>query len=205
MKKQILLSVMVIGVVAVTTFQATKAYFTDSAKSLGSNFTVGTLDLSVGGANGTNIEPFIINNIGADNTSLSGAKTWTITNNGTLPGRLYFKLENIQNKENGCNTPEAKVDVTCDDPGVGQGELGKLITTKIYLNDQLVTTTNLADGAGTAIVEAWNRLSPTILTANQTTNVKLEWSMAPEGYGNEIQSDSLGFDVGFDLVQASAQ
>lgn len=203
MKKQIAISMLVISVVCVTTFQATRAYFTDSARSLGSNFTVGTLDLEVGGANGTNVEPFVINNIGADANTTSGAKTWTVTNKGTLPGRLYFKLENITNKENGCNNPESIVDTTCGNPGIGEGELGNLITTKIYLADQLVVTTPLSTANQATITNAWNNLAPVIIQPGQSTQVKLEWSMQADGYGNEIQSDSLGFDVGFDLVQAA--
>lgn len=203
MKKQVAMSLLVISVVCVTTFQATKAYFTDSAKSLGSNFTVGTLDLEVGGANGTNVEPFVINNIGADANTTGGAKTWTVTNKGTLPGRLYFKLENIINKENGCNNPESKADTTCANPGDGEGELGNLITAKIYLADQLITTTNLSPTSQITINNTWNNLAPVIVQPGQSSQIKLEWNMAIDGYGNEIQSDSLGFDVGFDLVQVA--
>jgi len=202
MKNQIAISILVITVVCVTTFQATKAYFSDSAKSVGSNFTVGTLDLEVGGANGSNVEPFIINNIGSDSNTMNGSKTWTVTNKGTLPGRLYFKLENIVNKENGCNSPEALADTTCGDPGLGDGELGNLITAKVYLNNTEVVSTQLNHNSKTVISEAWSTLNPAIVTPGQSTEVKLSWSMAADGYGNEIQSDSLGFDVGFDLVQS---
>lgn len=203
MKKQVALSLLVITVVCVTTFQATKAYFSDSAKSLGSNFTVGTLDLEVGGANGANVEPFVINNIGSDANAMSGAKTWTVTNKGTLPGRLYFKLENVVNKENGCNTPEAKADTTCSNPGIGEGELGNLITAKIYLSDTLVTSTKLDNSSQNIIAGAWSNLTPVVIAPGMSTQVKLEWNLVADGYGNEIQSDSLGFDVGFDLVQST--
>ena len=203
MKKQAALSLLIICVVCVTTFQATKAYFSDSAKSLGSNFTVGTLDLEVGGVNGANVEPFIIDNIGANANTTNGTKTWTVTNKGTLPGRLYFKIENIVNKENGCNSPESVVDTTCGNPGNNEGELGKIITANTYLGEQLVTSTNLSSTSQALISTAWNDHSPIIIQSGQSTQVKLEWNMAADGYGNEIQSDSLGFDVGFDLVQAA--
>lgn len=203
MKKRAALSVLVISVVIVTTFQATKAYFTSRAKSVGSTFTVGTLDLEVGGASGSSVEPFSISNIGADANSMTGAKTWSVTNKGTLPGRLYLKIDNLANNENGCNSPEAEVDTTCNTPGTGEGELGKSLTLKAYLNDQVVATTNLDTASQKAIETAWNTLSPVILQAGQTAQVELEWSMAAEGYGNEIQSDSVGFDVDFDLVQVA--
>ncbi len=194
---------LIICVVMVTTFQATKAYFTSNAKSKGSSFTVGTLDLEVGGKSGSSVEPFNITNIGADPNSMSGSKTWSVTNKGTLPGRLYLKIDNLANAENGCNSPEMEVDTTCDNPGIGEGELGKHMTLKTYLNDQLVATSDLDDVNKDALATAWNALPEVILTAGQTASVRMEWSMAPDGYGNEIQSDSVGFDVDFDLVQVT--
>lgn len=32
-------------------------------------------------------------------------------------------IDNLENNDNGCNEPEGKVDATCGDPGVGEGEL----------------------------------------------------------------------------------
>ena len=63
-QKRIALSVLVLIAVVGGTFAATRAFFTDTETSTGSTFTVGTLDLQVGGADGTNVEPFVIENIG---------------------------------------------------------------------------------------------------------------------------------------------
>jgi len=200
MNKRVITSLLVVLAVALATFTATSAYFTSNTSTSGSRFQVGTLDLSVGGINGTSIEPFLIDNIGDTNVS-NGSKTWVVSNKGTLSGRLYFKLTNVNNAENGCNTPEQAVDATCDNPGVGQGELGKQIKIKVYLNDLLVIESDLDEVNKEKISAKWGSMTPVVLNAGETARVKLEWTMATEGYGNEIQSDSLGFDVDFSLVQ----
>lgn len=202
MNKQIAVSILAIAAVSMSTFAMTSAYFSSKSKTSGSKFTVGTLDMEVGGANGSNVEPFVIDNIG-DNGVTTGAKTWVVTNKGTLLGRLYFKLDNIKNLENGCNTPESAVDTTCGNPGDGEGELGKMIDVKAYLNNNLIVQTKLDDLNKDTIANTWNNLTPVIIQPGQSASVKLEWSLAPDNYGNEIQSDSLSFDVDFDLTQAT--
>ena len=202
MNKRVITSLLVVLAVALATFAATSAYFSSTSSTTGSKFVVGTLDLAVGGAGGSTIEPFLIDNIGETNVS-SGSKTWVVTNKGSLTGRLYFKLVNVNNAENGCNTPEMVVDTTCDNPGEGQGELGKQIRTKVYLNDLMVAESDLDEANKNRITNIWSSMTPVVLTAGETARVKLEWSMANESYGNEIQSDSLGFDVDFSLVQVN--
>ena len=78
MKKKILLSVLIIAAISGATFAATRAFFTDRETTTGNQFTVGTLDLSVDGNNGTSAEPFVIEGIG-ESGDISGGKTWTIT------------------------------------------------------------------------------------------------------------------------------
>ena len=202
MNKQIAGSFLAIIAVSLATFAVTGAYFTSKATTKGSRFTVGTLDLEVGGANGSNVEPFVIDNIG-DNGVSSGSKTWIVTNKGSLTGQLFFKLNNVKNMENGCNPPEALVDQTCDNPGEGQGELGKLIKVKVFLDNSLVAESSLDELNKDAISKIWSEMTPVIMASGKTVAVKMEWGLAPDEYGNEIQSDSLAFDADFDLVQTT--
>lgn len=202
MNKQVAVSILAIFAVSMATFAATSAYFSSKAKTSGSKFTVGTLDMEVGGLSGSSVEPFIIDNIG-DNGVTQGSKTWLVSNKGTLTGRLYFKLDNIKNLEMGCNAPELEVDSTCENPGEGQGELGKLIDVKVYLNEILVTQTKLDDLNKDTIANVWSNMSPVVIQSGKNVSVKLEWSLSPDNYGNEIQSDSLSFDVDFDLTQTN--
>ena len=179
---------------------ATRAFFSNRETSTGSTFTVGTLDLKVGDADGTNIEPFIISGIGSS-SDISGEKTWTVKNVGSLPGRLYINLKNVVNYENGCNEPEAKEDITCANPGAGEGELGDVVVAKIYLDGVEKVSSNLNEASVAKIGTDWSALEPIILEGGTQKTIKIDWKTLRAEYGNEIQSDSLTFDVDFDLVQ----
>ncbi|KKQ36982.1 MAG: hypothetical protein US54_C0048G0012 [Candidatus Roizmanbacteria bacterium GW2011_GWA2_37_7] len=78
------LSIILILLVAVGGIAGTLAYFTATRTAANNKFTTGTLDLSVTGDNNIVNEPFVIENMGA-NANISGTKTWTIKNTGTLP------------------------------------------------------------------------------------------------------------------------
>lgn len=200
MKKKIFLSILFMSVVGGVGVAATRAFFSNRETSTGSTFTVGTLDLKVGDADGTNVEPFIISGIGSS-SDISGEKTWTVKNIGSLPGRLYINLKNVVNYENGCNEPEAKVDNTCGNPGAGEGELGDVVVAKIYLDDVEKVSSNLNEANIAKIGTDWSALEPVVLEGGTQKTIKIDWKTPRSGYGNEIQSDSLTFDVDFDLVQ----
>ena len=200
MNKKVLLSLVIIIAVGSLGFLATRAFFTDTETGTGSEFTVGTLDMEVGAANGTEVEAFTIDNIGAEG-NISGGHTWTITNSGSLPGRLYFKLDNLVNNENGCNEPEALVDATCDNPGAGQGELGGAITVDVSLDGVKKMDSTLATVDQDVIDTAWKALSDVVIPAGGSVTISMNWATDQADYGNEIQSDSLTFDTIFDLVQ----
>lgn len=200
MKKKILLSMILISAVIGGTFLVTRAFFTDTETSAGNQFTVGTLDLDVGGANGTNVEPFVVTNIGQEG-DIAGSKTWTVNNTGSLPGRLYFRLEDVVNQELGCNEPEAIVDTTCANPGPQEGELGNKIVANVYLDNNLVHSGNLTATSQADYTSAWTALPSVVIPAGGNVQVKMDWSADQADYGNEIQGDSLSFNVGFDLQQ----
>lgn len=200
MRKKIFLSLFIITVIGGVSVAATRAFFSNRETSTGSTFTAGTLDLKVGDADGTNVEPFIISGIGASG-DISGSKTWVVKNTGSLPGRLYLNLRNIVNYENGCNEPEAIGDTTCGTPGAGEGELGNVVVAKVYLDDVEKVSSNLNEANVAKIGTDWSALEPIILEGGAQTTIKIEWNTPQSAYGNEIQSDSLTFDVDFDLVQ----
>jgi len=107
----------------------------------------------------------------------------------------------LVNHENGCNEPEALVDGSCDNPGEGQGEMGGVIDIYAYLDNVEKGTSTLATADQDVIGTTWEGLPSMTIPAGGSAQVKLEWATDQEGYGNEIQSDSITFDVGFDLVQ----
>lgn len=191
----ILLILLVVGGVAAGTF----AFFTAQRTTSVNKFTAGTLDLDVT-ANGNKLEPFVIENMG-QNANISGSKTWTVKNTGTLPGRLLVRLQNVVNKENGCNDQEKAVDVNCESPGK-EGDLGAVITLKLDLDSVEKVLSTLATAQMTKIGLDWNALTPIIvLQPNEERTITAHWATDETQYGNEIQSDSVEFDVNFRLIQ----
>jgi hypothetical protein len=202
MKSRILLSVIIIGAVIGGTFLVTRAYLRANQTATGSKIAVGTLDMDVDGNRGTAIDPFVVENIGEEG-NISGTKTWTVNNTGSLPGRLYFRLNDVINYDNECNEPELLVDSTCGAPGADEGELGSKLSFKVYLGDELVSTSNLTKTDMPTIRQSWNDLPAVLIPAGQSKTVKVEYSAGENDYGNEIQSDSITFDARFDLVQTT--
>lgn len=202
MKKRILLSVIILSAVIGGTFLVTRAFLRASQTATGSKIVVGTLDMDVDGNRGTLIDPFVVENIGNEG-NITGSKTWTVNNTGTLPGRLYFRLNDVINYDNACNEPESLDDTTCGDPGADEGELGSKLTFKVYLGDELVSTTNLTKEDMSTIRQTWNTLPAVLISAGGNQQVKVEYSASENDYGNEVQSDSVTFDARFDLVQTT--
>ena len=205
MKKKLLIIVPLLVLVGVVGFQVSSALFRDAERSEDSTFTVGTLDMNVDGNNGTAFDNIVVGNIGVDGV-VSGTKTWTINNTGSVPGNLTFSMLQLRNYENGCNEPEALVDTSCTTPGLGEGDLGNAVTTVVSLDQGTgfapVVNSNLATDNQGAYATQWNTNAGTITVgAGQSVQVKMDWSTSPADYGNEIQSDSLDFDLQFDLLQ----
>lgn len=197
--KKIFLSLAIIIAVSSFSFLLTKAYFTDKKTSSGNTFTVGTLNLEVGDSQNGQIEPFVISDLG--NGEITGQKIWKLKNTGSLPGQFIINLDNILNNENGCNTPESEVDQTCNNPGVGEGELGNVISANFYIDNVSKINIPLNESGGEILSNYWNnKLSTLVLEPNQEVELKIEW-FESGSYGNEIQSDSLFFDFNFNLQQ----
>jgi len=175
------------------------AYFTATRTAETNTFTAGTLDLNVTGDNIAN-KPFVITNMGA-NANISGSQDWTITNTGSLPGRLLVRITNLDNQENGCNDQEASVETACAADTVG--ELGGVITLNVAMDgvDQVASTLTNADLL--EIGDEWNdTVTPVIMQPGDTHVITMHWATDENAYGNEIQSDSLTFDTVFQLIQA---
>lgn len=198
MNKKIWYSISLIALVIGLAGVGTYAYFTANRTTSANRFAAGTLDLDVS-SNGIKIEPFIIENMG-DNANISGTKTYTIKNTGTLPGRLLVRLQNVVNAENGCNDQEKVADPTCEEPGK-EGDLGNAILLKVALDgvDQVEST--LATDQMTKIGADWADLSEIVLQADEEREITVYWSADETSYGNEIQSDDVQFDVNFRLIQ----
>jgi len=200
--RKILISLVLITAFGGLGYAVTQAFFTDRETVTGSKFTVGTLDMAVGDENGTINQPFVVTNIGASGNIADG-KTWQIKNVGTLPGRLFFKFDNVVNAENGCNEPELATETTCEADNVG--EVGQTLKVKVSLDGTDVLSGKTLSGADASTYgPAWSELPSVIIPAGGSKTVGVSWSASENDYGNEIQSDELSFDAVFNLVQLTA-
>ena len=198
MKKKVLLALTIIALVGTGGYVAlTGAFFSARRTTTANKFTVGTLDLKVG--EGVQ-DPFVVENIGASG-DISGSKTWTIHNTGTLPGRLFMRLRNLKNNNAGCiNDFKTSADPNCLTPAAGN--LGAKLLTSVSLDSNVVFTgptlaTDLQESYGTQ----WAAMPNVIIAAGASKTVGISWTAAETSYGNEIQGDSTQFDVEFNLVQ----
>lgn len=198
MKKNVWYSISLIIIVATSATIGTYAYFTAERTTSASKFVAGTMDLDVS-SNGNRLEPFVIENIGNSST-ISGSKTWTIKNTGSLPGRLLVSLQNLSNLENGCNDQEKKADPTCEDPSK-KGNLGDVIVLKMSVDNKEMASSTLSSASSDRLKSEWEGLDPIILQAGEEKQITAYWEADGSSYGNEIQSDSVQFDVNFRLVQ----
>ncbi len=202
----IIKSIFVIAVtVSVTGFALTQSLFRDTERSEQGTFVVGTLDMSVDGLNGSQAENITVTNLGSS-TAQSGGKTWIIQNVGTLPGKLLVHVDNLQNNENGCNDPEQAVDNTCDDPGLDQGELGGAIRANIDFKqgstNKPVVSTSLSSANAEQFSLQWaENAGEVLIPPDGSIEIIFSWNLPDTAYENEIQSDSVSFDMIFDLKQ----
>lgn len=125
----------------------------------------------------------------------------------TNPAWVCAEISNVMQTENGCNSPELKVDGTCDTPGPGQGELWDNLTFSIWMDDNC---DNIPDsGELPYLVENANATDIKWAIADSQTGqgpirdacIGVAWSV-PDGVGNIIQSDSVTGDITFKAYQA---
>ncbi|KKR33824.1 MAG: hypothetical protein UT63_C0011G0006 [Candidatus Gottesmanbacteria bacterium GW2011_GWC2_39_8] len=200
LNKKIWLSMGLIGLVAGGAGLATFAYLTAQRTTSTNKFTAGTLDLDVVGDHGSKLEPFVIDNMG-DNANISGTKSWTIKNTGSLPGRLLVRLQNVVNKENGCaNDQETAAEPDCSDV-TKDGELGNVIDLKVGLDSQDLANSTLATAQTAKLGDDWNALTPIVLQPNESRTLNAHWATDETQYGNEVQGDGVQFDMNIRLIQ----
>jgi predicted ribosomally synthesized peptide with SipW-like signal peptide len=125
--RKVLISLFIIGILALGIGWGTHSLFTDTETSSGNRFTAATLDLEVGGSsilviNVGNIAP------GYD----SGYYKWILKNVGSIPGKVSVTFSVIVNDDNGLTEPESACDTT---GGSGEGELGQYLKPGIHPDD----------------------------------------------------------------------
>jgi spore coat-associated protein N len=207
MKRKMLLSIIIIGVVGALISTGVFAYFSDTESSTDNTFTAGTLNLQVGSTDPVTETITVSDTYGGD----SGSYDWLLKNDGSIAGSLDITFANIVDAENGVNEPEEAdpdEDGTVASPGT-DGELAEVLSLTIYIDENDNNTYDV--GTDTLIYQgfvkpglAGEQLSNYAMTANYGSGndkaVRIEWSI-DTGVDDEIQSDSAGFDIEFELLQ----
>jgi len=196
-KVTIIASVLAIALVAVGIGMGTMAYFSDVETSDDNLFTAGTLNLEVSGDDPL-VEAFAVTDTYG---GASGFKDWALKNTGSIEGSLDITFSELVDLDNGGNEPER---AAVGDSGESSGDLAEVLDLLIYIDvvedDAYVALDDVLvyDGFASGIVG--EKLSNYTMAAGYAKSIRIEWSIA-EGVGNEIQSDSAGFDIAFELLQ----
>ena len=197
----ILALVLVIGLVGVGTY----AYFSDTESSTGNTLTAGTLDLNIEGGD-IAVTTFDVSDVAPGD---NGTASSTLANVGSLAGELDIATSVAT------NTPGAGGEF-----GGGSGELGASAQIAMYLDvDQSGTWTAgdiglQSDGSTYTFPtsldydeiddyasETWDAVET--MNASASDDIFVDWGV-PTTAGNEIQGDSVSFDITFTLEQAAA-
>ena len=196
-KKRVFLGILLIALVSVALWRGTLAFLSARRTTASNRFSMGTLDLNVT-TNGSVAEPFVIDNLG-ENGNISGSKAWKVKNTGTLPGKLLVRLQNVVNKDNGCNDPERETETACDSDD--DGELGAKVLLKVTLDGTELVSSTLATANEAKVGTDWNALSQIVLQPGEERTLGMNWAADENSYGNEVQSDSVTFDTNIRLIQ----
>jgi len=132
----------------------------------------------------------------------SGNVTLTVTNEGSNAGTFHVDTE-VTDFENGRTEPERDVDDSGGDPGEGEGELSSNLLVRWSFVDSTGDRVYLTDGGGDDYVPIRDlddsQVEGGTVPAGGNGTARFEWKV-PRETGNEIQSDSVRFDVDFVLV-----
>lgn len=202
---RIVKSFLTIAVVAAIAVGATGAYFSDEVTSIGNTFTAGTLELNVDGAH-NNVVKFNATNM-KPGSQLKGS--YVVANVGSINGYLDVESIVVTDTENGCNAAESLAgDVTCDNPGVGQGELSQVVNLRLFIDrdgDGWIGAgdTVFYNGKVTDLPTSFE-LNELIGAGGSTKIVALLdwWSTSSD---NLAQNDTMQLDMTFELAQTTGQ
>lgn len=204
--KKILVSLLTVLAMAGIVVGATRAYFSDTETSSGNTFTSGILDLNLDSGN-TNVVKFAATGMKPGDTQTG---TWTVYNAGSIAG--YLDLESITKSSDdyGCNEPEATAgDVTCGNPGVGEGDLLGLLNTQLFVdvNNNGVydagTDTIIYNGLASGLAGNYELNLPLASLGTNYVTIVVTW---PSSVNDNLgQSDRLNLGMSFELGQTTGQ
>ena len=182
MNKKILLSILSITVLLTLVGIGTYALFSDTATSTGNQFQAGTMNLQVNGAE--QLQAFSYTSI---SPGWSHTETYTVTNVGNVQGRATFVASSLVESGGVLTSAEQPVD-----PG-NAGNLGADVHVIATVDGASAYNGTLAGFAASGAQDLG------IVSGGQSETVVVTFSVDPS-VGNEIQGDSVKFDLGFGLT-----
>lgn len=203
--KKILASVFTIALVITVVSSATIANFFDTETSTGNTFTAGTLDLKLDGGD-ENVVKFNITNMQPGNQP---HRTYNLANVGSINGFLDIENIVVTSFENGCVEPEIEAgDITCDNPGDGQGELQDVLNLRLFVDygkDGWISDGDRVffNGKMSELPTSFDLNEPLNAGADFNIVALVDWWSTPND--NLAQSDSVTLDMTFELGQTAAQ
>lgn len=197
----VFVSLVVIGLAAAVAGAGTMALFSDTEQSTDNTLQAGTLDLAIDGQNGEATTHFDVSNVAPGD---SGNSAVNISNEGSLDGSVDVNLGAASNEENGMNEPEQAADSDSD------GELGDNANVSVYIDANQDGEFNTSDGDVWVTDGTINDVTGEDYDVNATlasgdeVDLVIDWEV-PASAGNEVQSDSVAFDVTVELNQEDSQ
>jgi predicted ribosomally synthesized peptide with SipW-like signal peptide len=193
---------LIVGLVGAGTY----AYFSDTESSTNNTLTAGTLDLNIDGGN-VAVTTFTASGVAPGD---SGSGSSTLANVGSISGELDIATSAVTNTPGAGGTEYEG----------GSGELGASTQIAVYLDVDQSGGWNAGDiglqsnGATysfpTALnydeindyaSETWNAVETMVTSA--ADDIFVNWQV-PVGAVNDIQGDSVSFDITFTLEQPAA-
>ncbi|MHB9288139.1 TasA family protein [Halobacteriales archaeon Cl-PHB] len=200
-RRRLLGAVATVGVGGAGAGAGTTALFSDSETS-SNTVQAGTLDLTLDSRN-SSVTLLSESNVAP---GASGSDSVTLANAGSVTGYVDVEVVSTTNYENGCKGNEKKADdknTSCDDPGIGQGELQEYLEVRASLGTQ-----DLWEGKWLTPVEIYNndQYGTTYdldyaLSGGSSADFVLEWRLECPNSCDIVQSDSFEFTVQFSLDQ----
>jgi predicted ribosomally synthesized peptide with SipW-like signal peptide len=179
------------------------AYFSDVEAVNGNEYTSGTLDLNLGGSGAT---PAVIGPVypgwgtAQYPSSVGSTATITVSNTGNINGMLYLNITSLTNNDNGIADPEGKYNLVPTDGGditggAGEGELQQYLYVSVTFGSTQVLAPTIISSVGSDGIQLGG------LPASGSQTVTITYYV-PSTVGNVIQSDSVAFNLVFNLEQS---
>lgn len=203
---KILMSLLTVILVGAAAVGATNAWYVDTETSNDNTFTSASLDLTADGNNGTNDVRFTVSNMKPGDQPTS---SWTLANIGNVGGYLDIENISVTSNENGCVESETEAgDSTCDNPGLGQGELQDVVNLRLYVDrdkDGYWSTGDymIYNGPVGAIASSYDLNEAIAASGNARINAVLDWWSTAND--SKAMGDNMTVNLTYELGQTTGQ